>query len=454
MHPFSNKRLNQIALYVFLVSVAVILFAVLIINLKTVKEFLDGILSVFSPLIYGFIIAYLVNPIMKMIEKHLLRFREIGRFAKISKKIKRPLSVALSMLTFLLIIAILVGLVIPQVARSFQELESKITDYIAAAQSMIDSFIRHFPLFNGQYDGLADILGTTDAESIIREITADLNSMINNLYSLLISSADYVINYASRFVIEVKNALIGFIIAIYFLLAKERIIGKAKKSTAAFLSQRHYINLISLCRFTDKTIGGFIYGKIIDSIIIGLLTFIVMTIFKMPFAPLNSMIIGITNVIPFFGPFIGAIPTAFIVFIADPNATIWFLLMVFAIQQLDGNVIGPKILGDTTGLTSLAVLLSITIAGGFFGFAGMILGVPAAAILCALFKQWTDSKLRLKKASTDPADYLNNLPVRDYTTEPIFLDKREPIPPEYTLPTVSDSEDTPAPPSAANTENK
>ena len=158
------------------------------------------------------------------------------------------------------------------------------------------------------------------------------------------------------------------------------------------------------------------------------------------FTLLISVIVGITNVIPYFGPFIGAIPSAFIVFIADPPMTIWFLLMILVIQQLDGNVIGPKILGNTTGMTSLAVLVSITIAGGFFGFAGMILGVPVAAVLCVLFRQRTDSILRKKNASTHAEDYYDYPPQPDFTKEPIFFRRGETMPESCMLP--EEREDT------------
>ena len=422
--PFKNPKYIQISLYVFLTSISIILFALLCMNLDQVKEALDTVVGVVAPFIYGFIIAYLVNPIMMRMEKYVLRFPENS---KIGKKIKRPLSVTLGMIVFLLLLSVVVGLILPQVATSFKDLQSKITDYVAAAQNMADSFVREFPLFNGQYETLSEFLD-------VNEISADIKSIISNFSNLLATAADYVIAYGKQFVIEVTNALIGFIAAVYFLLAKERLISKAKKAAAAFLSRRHYINLINLLRFTNRTVGGFIYGKIIDSIIIGCLTFILMSIFKMPFVLLISVIVGITNIIPYFGPFIGAIPSAFIVFIADPGMTVWFVLMIFLIQQLDGNIIGPKILGDSTGMTSLAVLVSITVAGGFFGFAGMILGVPAAAVLCVLFRQKTDSILRKKNASTDSADYFDNLPVRDFDTEPILIRKDETVPDSYDLP--------------------
>lgn len=408
-----NTKYAQISRYAVLVLFSVILFFLLISNLAGVKSFLDTVFTVLSPLIYGFIIAYILSPFQRFCEEKILRFRH---GSKAEKRLKRPLSVLFSMLLLFLVLALLVGLVIPQVGRSFLELETQISVYITAAQNLVDKFIRDFPLFNGQYNNLSEFMD-------VNEISTDLKSLISTLYGYLESLGNQVLAYAGRFVIEVKNALIGTIVAVYLLLAKEKLIAKCKRIAAALLDRRRYLNLVYLMRFTNKTIGGFLLGKIIDSAIIGLLTFIVMSIVGMPFTPLISVIIGVTNIIPFFGPFIGAIPSAFIIFIAEPKMTLWFILMIFVIQQLDGNVIGPKILGDSTGLSALGVLVSITIAGGFFGFAGMILGVPAAAVICALVHQKTDARLRAKKAETELEYYMTDPPERDFEKEPIFIEK-------------------------------
>ena len=408
-----NTKYAQISRYAVLVLFSVILFFLLISNLAGVKSFLDTVFTVLSPLIYGFIIAYILSPFQRFCEEKILRFRH---GSKAEKRLKRPLSVLFSMLLLFLVLALLVGLVIPQVGRSFLELETQISGYMTAAQNLVDKFIRDFPLFNGQYNNLSEFMD-------VNEISTDLKSLISTLYGYLESLGNQVLAYAGRFVIEVKNALIGTIVAVYLLLAKEKLIAKCKRIAAALLDRRRYLNLVYLMRFTNKTIGGFLLGKIIDSAIIGLLTFIVMSIVGMPFTPLISVIIGVTNIIPFFGPFIGAIPSAFIIFIAEPKMTLWFILMIFVIQQLDGNVIGPKILGDSTGLSALGVLVSITIAGGFFGFAGMILGVPAAAVICALVHQKTDARLRAKKAETELEYYMTDPPERDFEKEPIFIEK-------------------------------
>ena len=412
---FKNHKYAQISFYVAVILCGVITFYLIGSNLGNVKAFFEKIFNVLSPLIYGFIIAYLLLPFMKLCEKKILRFQPDSVW---DKKIKRPLSVFMTMVFFFVIVSVFVGLIVPQVGRSFMDLEAKITDYVAAAQTMVDQLIRDFPLFNGQYENLSEFLD-------INEISTDLKSLISVFYLYLEMGANYIISYAGKFVIEVKNALIGVIVAIYFLLSKEKLIAKSKKFLAAILNRRHYLNMINLLRFTDKTVGGFIIGKLIDSVIIGILTFFVMSIINMPFTPLISVIVGITNIIPFFGPFIGAIPSAFIIFIAEPSKTLWFILMILIIQQLDGNIIGPKILGQSTGLSSLAVLISITVASGFFGVAGMILGVPAAAVICVLVRQKTDNKLREKNAATDLEFYFSDPPMRDFDKETIFILKDE-----------------------------
>ena len=408
-----NKKYAQIFAYAVLTVICGVTFYLIVSDFSRVGGWLDKLFTVLSPLIYGCVIAYIMLPFMRLCEKKILWFKE---GSKADKKLKRPLAVLMTMLLFVLIVSVFVVLVIPQVGSSFVELESQINGYVAAAQNLADKIIREFPLFNGQYKNLSEFLD-------VNEISTDIKSFISGFYGYLETGAKYIISYAGSFVIEVKNALIGFIVAIYLLASKEILTAKTKKLLSAVMNRRHYVNLINLVRFTDKTFGGFVVGKIIDSIIIGLLTFIVMSIIGMPFTPLISVIVGITNIIPFFGPFIGAIPSAFIIFIAEPKMTIWFVLMILVIQQIDGNIIGPKILGSSTGLTSLAVLIAIMIGGGFFGVAGMILGVPAAAVICALVKQKTDERLKRKDAPVSLDYYYSDPPVIDFDKEPIFVPK-------------------------------
>ncbi len=410
-----NKKYAQMCAYAVLGVSCCMIFYLIISDISRAEEWIGKIFNVLSPLTYGCVIAYIMLPFMRMCEKSILRFKE---GSKLEKKLKRPLAVAMTMLTFLLIVTLIVVLIIPQVGNSFIELENQINGYVSAAQNLVDKIIRDFPLFNGQYENLSEFLD-------VNEISTDIKSFISGFYGFLETGAKYIISYAGSFVIEVKNALIGFIVAIYLLAAKEKLAAKTKKLLSALLNRRHYVNLVNLVRFTDKTFGGFVIGKLIDSVIIGFLTFIVMSIIGMPFTPLISVIVGITNVIPFFGPFIGAIPSAFIIFIAEPKMTIWFVIMILVIQQLDGNVIGPKILGSSTGLTSLAVLIAIMIGGGLFGVVGMILGVPAAAVICAIVRQKTDERLRRKNVPVSLEHYYNDPPQVDFEKEPIFVTKEK-----------------------------
>ena len=203
------------------------------------------------------------------------------------------------------------------------------------------------------------------------------------------------------------NIVIGFIVAAYVLAEKEHFMGQGRKIVFALFSEKTGSNIIEKSRKCNEIFGGFVIGKIIDSLIIGVLTFVLLSIFKMPYTMLVSIIVCVTNVIPFFGPFIGAIPSFFLILLIDPTKALWFLLMIFLIQQLDGNVIGPKILGNSTGLSAFWVLFAILVAGGLFGFAGMLFGVPVFAIIYYLLSEWIRGKLKKKNLPLETENYMN-----------------------------------------------
>ena len=193
----------------------------------------------------------------------------------------------------------------------------------------------------------------------------------------------------------------------YLLIDKNKLCALSKKITFALLNEKNANNLISLVHKSNYTFGRFLVGKIIDSLIIGVLTFIILTVFKMPYTILVSVIVGITNIIPFFGPFIGAIPSFIIILFVSPIQALWFLLIIFVIQQLDGNFIGPKILGDTIGISAFWILFSILVAGKVLGIVGMIIGVPLFAILYSIIKSFIESRLEAKGLKTETKDYMN-----------------------------------------------
>ena len=201
------------------------------------------------------------------------------------------------------------------------------------------------------------------------------------------------------------DMFIGVIICVYFLNSKEQFKAQTKKLIAATMSRKQGQELQEFANFCNKTFGGFINGKLIDSLIIGILCFILMTIFGLPYTVLVSTIVGVTNIIPFFGPFIGAVPSAVIICFSSPMQALYFLLLILALQQFDGNILGPKILGGTTGLASFWVLFAILMGGGLFGFVGMVLGVPVCAIVFYYLNQYLRKRLIRKSMPADTVDY-------------------------------------------------
>ena len=228
--------------------------------------------------------------------------------------------------------------------------------------------------------------------------TADLIPNIERVVTGLYTGVINVIAW-------LKNVLIGVIVMLYLLNMKELLCAQAKKIVYGVFPVTVANNVIERFRFIHQVFGGFIIGKLIDSLIIGILTFMVMSFLQMPYTLLISVIIGVTNVIPFFGPFIGAIPSALLLLLVSPKQCIWFLVMILVIQQFDGNILGPKILGNTTGLSSFWVLFSILFFGGLLGPLGMIIGVPLFAVIYRLAADFIERNLKRKKLSEKTADY-------------------------------------------------
>ena len=204
---------------------------------------------------------------------------------------------------------------------------------------------------------------------------------------------------------EVLNFLIGLIVSVYLLFSKEQYSAQCKKMTYAFLKTNHANMLLHLTKKSNEIFGGFIIGKIIDSAIIGVLCFIGLSLIKMPYTLLVSVIVGVTNVIPFFGPYIGAIPSAFLILLSDPKKGLYFIIFILVLQQIDGNVIGPKILGNSTGLSPFWVVFSILIGGGMFGFVGMIMGVPTFAVIYYIISMITSQRLERKNLPLTTVHY-------------------------------------------------
>lgn len=406
-----NRKYEQIALYAIISIAVVILFYSVLHRFDVVRESVNYALRILSPFIYGFIFAYLANPVMTFFEKNVFRFSEKR---KRLFRMKRGFAVALTVIVIALFIFLFFILLIPQITNSYDDLQKQIGGYLSSAQKWADGLISNFPLLNGRFKSLNELLD-------LAEIKAKLNDLISNSYSILSTAVGGVVTYAGALVIELKNIFLGVILAVYFLLAKEKICAQIKKILNSVLSDRHFLNLYNLARHSDRSFGQFIRGKLLDSLIIGLLTFAVLWIFNFPFYPLIAVLVGVTNVIPLFGPFIGAIPSAFLIMIVEPGKLIWFIVIIVIIQQLDGNIIGPKIIGNVTGLSAMWIVVSITLFGSLFGVPGMLIAVPATSVIYAIVREATESRLKKLKKPHETSYYYNYPSSSDLPENTIFI---------------------------------
>lgn len=385
-----NTKYNTISIYTVLTFTACLVVYAILFNFTIVGRVIKTFLSVAAPITWGLVIAYLINPIMMSVEK---RTKKITESKKPHPKLNRIIAVAAAMLVFIAIISALLAIILPQVLNSITRIFENVSIYIDNCRDWIYSLSDKYP----------DLVANADEQ--ISRLEIDVNKFVENL---LPKVGDLMVKITDRtfaFVIAIKDFLIGMIVAVYFLYDKEHFQAQIKKFTYALLPEKAASGFFRVCTQTNSSISGFISGKIIDSIIIGILCFICMTVMKLDFAVLISVIVGITNIIPFFGPFIGAIPSGLLLLVSSPKQVIPFAILILIIQQLDGNVIGPKILGQSTGVSSFWVLFSILVGGGLFEFAGMILGVPVFAVIYSLISEYISYRLESKNMSTVTADY-------------------------------------------------
>lgn len=350
-----------------------IAFFFLIYRFQGFGDAISVLTGILMPFIYGAVIAYLLKPVCNTVENFLRR-----SFPEKAHKAVEPVAILLTMLFGVLLVYALLMMIIPQLITS-------VTTLYYTAQRNINRFVAWIStqeFFEENHDLLLMI------ESAYDSISLNLDTWIK---TTLVPSMQNIVSGVGSGVISVvntlKNLLIGIIVAVYLLASRKRFAQQAKMILYSAVPSPWAQRILDEVKYADRMFGGFINGKILDSAIIGVLCYIVCLIVRFPSALLVSVIIGVTNVIPFFGPFIGAIPATLLILIQDPIKAIWFVLFVFILQQLDGNVIGPKILGNSTGLSSFWVLFAILLFGGLWGFVGMIVGVPLFAVIYDVVKK-------------------------------------------------------------------
>lgn len=411
---FSMRRYIDYALIVFVLFCCCILFFFAVYRYRGIGAAMGKIMGALQPIIFGLVIAYLINPIMMFVERHVLHLLQ-NKFStrKKEQKAARVIGTVCAIVIFILIVALLIYMMIPQLIES-------IAGMINTLPEQTEAFIKWFDDFTKLETEWTDMV-----EKWLVSTATYLEDWAKT--SLLPNVQTYVGSVASGAISVVKvlvNFLVGLIVAVYVLMGKEKFVGQSKKIIYAVFKPVRGNIIIEVVRKSHEIFGGFISGKILDSAIIGVLCYIGLSLLHMPYALLVSAFVGLTNVIPFFGPFIGAIPSVVIIALAEPIKGLYFVIFILALQQLDGNVIGPKILGDSTGLNSFWVVFAIMVGGGLFGFAGMLLGVPTFAVIYYLVSRIVNYALRKRKLSCRTKDYVRLQSV-DATSNELVYPPRE-----------------------------
>lgn len=393
-----DKKHISLGITSFLVIAAAICFYYLLFHGDRFSAKLGSLLVIASPVLYGIIFAYLLTPVVNYLEHKFLSPLLMKNGSLTSKKQKgmRFISVTLTILLVIFFIYAFFSVLIPNIFKSIRSISYQLPYYVQNLTYWITKFFEDNP----------------DIEKFVQQIldmySEELNNYLNNS---IIPQMESLLKTVSLSLISVLNFLwdfiIGLIISIYVLFSKEKFAGQAKKMTYALFSKVTANQLIKDLRFVSNTFIGFISGKIVDSTIIGLLCFAGTSVLEIPYALLVSVIVGVTNIIPFFGPYLGAIPSAILILMVNPVKCVYFIVFIVILQQLDGNVIGPKILGESTGLSGFWVIFSITIFGGLMGIPGMIIGVPFFAVIYALVKRVIEKRLQKKNMPIASGQYLN-----------------------------------------------
>lgn len=391
-----------------------ILFFFFVFRMDAVLGFLGELFSILTPIILGAVIAYLINPLVTITDKYTYSLCRRCHFpVKISSFIAVAFSIALWLGLLVAGISFLFSMIVPELYSSIVKLAGDLKLYVNIIYDFINKHLESNPqILAYVQEGLNSV-----TNALYNWVNNDLIVQAQNIMSKLTVGISWVFSL-------ITNIVVSLIVSVYLLVSKKKFLGQAKKLLYVFLKPDTANAALSIFRQTNRIFGGFISGKLIDSLIIGILCFIGVTILKMPYPLLISVFIGITNIIPFFGPFIGAIPSAFLILLIDPGKCLIFILFIFLLQQLDGNVIGPTILGDSTGVSPFWIVFSILVGGGLFGFIGMLLGVPTFAVIYFLVKTFSEYHLRKKELPTDSMLYCKIDKIDPETGEAVLLPKR------------------------------
>ena len=353
---------------------------------------LGGLVDALSPVLIGFAVAYLLFPVCDFFEKKVCGFIEKK---KPRPRLRRIAAVVLTLLAATAFLVFFVWMLVPQIKASYLNLEATFDTYLEKAS-----------VYLGEVTAKYTEPGTEpvfDSAALLDTVGGWIDSLFDQVGNFMSSA----VSYSSKLLNTIWRIIFSLIFMVVFLVEKDAIGARLNSIASTLLTRRGKAFCDKWVRYTDESFGGFISGKILDAVIITLINFIVFGLAGIPYYPLVSLVCGVTDVSPYFGPFIGAVPCAFIILIADPIKMIWFIVLTLVIQQCDGNIIGPKILGETVGVDSLMIVVAITVSGRLWGLVGMFIGVPLFAVLRQAVKELVESRLQKKHLPTETTAYMD-----------------------------------------------
>lgn len=387
-----TKRLITIGCLILLAVVVIFLAIQAMLHIGVIASAIAGVFNALRSILIGGVMAYLLYPLARLSEQFLL-------YHHVKKKSARALSTIFALLVLLVFLAMFAYFIIPQLVVSVPALIQNLPDMIQNFSDQLTSFL--------------------SAHGVTTDVLDDLFQRIQNFFtnwinddplSTLMDLAGRIKNAAR----SLLNFVIGIIVMVYLLMGRDQFVGQGKKILFAVVKKRRTCDrILNHLRVINKIFSGFVSGKLLDSLVIGILCGVCLSILRMPYVPLISVIIGVTNIIPVFGPFFGAIPSALLLLLTDPGKCFIFIIFIIVLQQIDGNVIGPKILGDSTGLPAFWVLFSLLLFSHLMGFWGMLLGVPLFASFYYLLREFINSRLRKKKLPVATQEYIHIAAIDD-----------------------------------------
>ena len=417
MEQKAQKRM-LLAAAIYLGIFALIL---LISCLTAFNELMGSIFSLLRPVLIGLVLSYLLNPFFRFYERKL--FYKINPLA-----LRRGIALFFTYLTLVLIFALLLLLIVPQLINSIlqfiNDFNTHLDQTLHSINGTIDSLNQYLPL-NAEGNGMIPHLKVEDIQKGFSSLLNTLNLNVDTLSKLInLEAIGSIIAIAGNVVSVFTDTIFGIFISLYLLASKEKRYAQIKRTRCALFSDKTNMMITKICSTADRSFGGYLRGVLLDSVFVGIIVYVIISIIGIPYAALISVMIGITNIIPILGPFIGAIPSAIIILLSVPEKTIPFLICLLVVQQIDGNILAPRVLGENTGVSSLSVIIAISTMGTLWGLAGMILGVPLFATVLELTSEWLDQSLRAKGLPTDTDLYVST-EVTEATAANTALERRK-----------------------------